>query len=386
MAITHPSSPTTKLPPVDSEPHAEPRPVAVHTFEPVQYPAQERPQEPVPSHRGDIVFAFAVGIGLYLAFRVRDVLILLYVSALFAVVLTPVVRGISRLKIGKWSPGHGVSMLILFLGVVLAMGLFIGFALPPALHDLSAFVSDLPKRAPEMLARIKKLPIASRIDVTALNTKLQGEASAVAGGIFGYVSDWASGLVRIITGLVLTIYFMIEGDVAYNWALSFFPKAQRDRLDRTLMKADTRMGKWLVGQASLMLILGVASTIVFAAMHIRYAYALGVLMGIFNIIPVIGAMISMAMVILAAATESWGKVVGVCIFYALYVNIENSYLTPKIMKSSVDLAGLAVMVSLLLGSEFEGVLGAMVAVPTAVLVAVLLQDYGQQHDPEAQQG
>ena len=93
----------------------------------------------------------------------------------------------------------------------------------------------------------------------------------------------------------------------------------------------------------------------------------------------------MAMVILAAASESWGKVAGVCIFYAIYVNVENSYLTPKIMKSSVDLAGLAVMVALLLGSEFEGVLGAMVAVPTAVLIAVLLQEYGQKHDAEAQQ-
>ena len=246
-------------------------------------------QKPARSHRGDIVFTFAVAICLYLAFRVRDVLILLYVSALFAVVLTPVVRGISKMRIGKWSPGHGLSMLILFLGVILAASLFIGFALPPALHDLSAFVSDLPKRAPELLARLQKLPIASHIDVTALNAKLQGEASVVAGGIFGYVSDWASGLVRVITGLVLIIYFMIEGDTAYHWALSFFPEPQRDRLNRTLLRADARMGKWLVGQASLMLILGVTSTVVFAAMHIRYAYALGVLMGVFNIIPVIGA-------------------------------------------------------------------------------------------------
>ena len=331
------------------------------------------------SHRGDIVFAFALAIGLYLAFRVRDVLILLYVSALFAVVLTPVVRSISRLRIGKWSPGHGLSMLILFLGVALAAGLFIGFALPPALHDLSNVVRDLPERLPQLLARVKRLPLASRINIDQLNAKLQGEISGVASGIFGYLSDWASGFVRIITGIVLTIYFMIEGDVAYQWALSFFPEPQRDRLNRTLLIADTRMGKWLVGQASLMLILGLTSTIVFALMHIRYAYALGVLMGVFNIIPVIGALISMSLVILAAATESWQKVVGVCIFYAIYVNVENSYLTPKIMKSSVDLAGLAVVVALLLGSEFEGVLGAMVAVPTAVLIAVLLQEYGQKN-------
>lgn len=343
---------------------------------------QHDPESTAPprSHRGDIVFTFALAFACYLAWRVHDVLILLYVSALFAVVLTPVVRGISRMRIGKWSPGRGISMLILFLGVALAAALFIGFALPPVLHDLSSVVKDLPERAPQMLIKLKHLPFASRIDINALNAKVQGAVSGIAGSIFGYVSDWASGLARVVTGLVLTIYFMLEGETAYHWVLSFFPIPQRERLNRTLLKADARMGKWLVGQASLMLILGVSSTIVFEIMHIRYAYALGVLMGVFNIIPVVGALISMSLVILAAATDSVGKVIGVCVFYAIYVNVENSYLTPKIMKSSVDLAGLAVIVALLLGSEFEGVLGAMVAIPSAVLVAVLLQEYGQKKD------
>ncbi len=350
------------------------------TATPIQsVPAPAKPPAPR-SHRGDIVFTFALAIALYMAFRVRDVLILLYVSALFAVVLTPVVRGISKLRIGKWSPGRGISLLILFLTVGIAAALFISFALPPALRDLATFVHDLPEKGPQMLEKLKHLPLASHINTTTLNAKLQGLASGVAGGIFGYVSDWASGLVRIITGIVLTVYFMLEGESAYHWVLSFVPKPQRARLDRTLLTADARMGKWLVGQAALMLILGVLSTIVFALLHIRYAYALGVLMGVFNIIPVIGALISMSLVVLAAASDSWSKVLWVVIFYAIYVNVENSYLTPKIMKSSVDLAGLAVMVALLLGSEFEGVLGAMVAVPTAVLVAVLLQEYGQQED------
>jgi predicted PurR-regulated permease PerM len=345
-------------------------------------PAEQLPKQPA-SHRGDIAFAFALGIALYLAFKVRDVLILLYVSALFAVVLTPVVNGISKMRIGKWSPGRGLALLILFLAVGAAAALFIGFALPPVLHDLSAFVGDLPTKGPEMLDKLKHLPFASHINTTQLNQKIQSSASVIAGGIFGYVSGWASGLARIVTGIVLTVYFMLEGEIAYHWTLSFFPLEKRDRLNRTLLKADARMGKWLVGQASLMLILGVCSTIVFAILHVRYAYALGVLMGVFNIIPVVGALLSMTLVIIAAASDSWSKVLGVVIFYAIYVNVENSYLTPKIMKSSVDLAGLAVMVALLLGSEFEGVLGAMVAVPTAVLVAVLLQEYGQKQDGEA---
>ena len=78
---------------------------------------------------------------------------------------------------------------------------------------------------------------------------------------------------------------------------------------------------------------------------------------------------------LVAAIDSWGRVAGVAVFYLIYLQIENSFLTPRIMKNSVNLPGLAILIALLLGSALEGVLGAMVSIPTAVLVAVLLDEY-----------
>ena len=124
-----------------------------------------------------------------------------------------------------------------------------------------------------------------------------------------------------------------------------------------------------------MLILGVVSTVVYAALHIRYAYALGFLTGLLNIIPVVGAAVCIALALLVAAVDSWGRVIGVAVFYVIYLNVENSFLTPRIMKSSVDLPGLSILVALLIGSALAGVVGALVSVPTAVLVAVLLDEY-----------
>jgi predicted PurR-regulated permease PerM len=135
------------------------------------------------------------------------------------------------------------------------------------------------------------------------------------------------------------------------------------------------MGRWLLGQGLLMLILGVSSTIVFVLLKIRYAYALGVIMGVLNIIPIVGALISMALVLLVAAVDSWTKVLGALIFYVIYAQVETSFLTPRIMQNRVNLPGLAVLVALLMGSKLAGVVGAMVSVPTAVLVAVLIEEY-----------
>jgi predicted PurR-regulated permease PerM len=333
------------------------------------------------SHRGDILFAFAVLIVLGIAWYVRRELVLIYVSALFAVVFMPVLRGIQKLRIGKWSPGRGSAVLILFLAVAGAITLFIMVALPPVIRDLHDFALELPTRGPQILSRIRDFPFSRHVNLNALNAKLQDFASNLATYVLFSIRDWARTVFDIITGIVLTVYFMLEGETAYSWLLSFFPVDKRQRLDTTMARAEVRLGKWLLGQGSLMLILGVCSIIVFSALHIRYAYALGVMMGLFNIVPVVGAVVSVTLVVLVAAIDSWGRVLGVLIFYAIYAQVEASYLTPRIMRTSVDLAGLAVIVALLLGSAVAGVIGAMVAVPTAVLVAVLLNEYAVKPEP-----
>ena len=331
--------------------------------------------------RSDIVFTFLLALGIYLAWLVRDVLVLIYVSALFAVVLMPVVRFIMKLRIGAWQPGRGSAIVILFLAVAGFATLFFVFALPPVVRDVREFLSELPTRGPQLLSRVRRIPFMQRVDVAALNAKLQDFAANFATYLLLSIRHWASKLFDIITSIILTIYFTLEGEMAYHWILSFFPVDMRQRLDVTLARAETRMGKWLLGQGTLMLILGVSSTILFVILDVRYAYALGVLMGLFNIIPIAGAVITVTLAILVAAIDSWGRVLGVAIFYAIYAQVETSYLTPRIMRSSVDLPGLAVIVALLLGSAYDGIVGAMVAVPTAVLVAVLLDEYAVKSEP-----
>jgi predicted PurR-regulated permease PerM len=293
----------------------------------------------------------------------------------------PVMRGITRLHIGKWSPGRGMAIFFLLLAIGGAASLFAVFALPPVVRDLREFVGELPTRGPELLARIRKLPFSQRVNIAALNARLQDFASNAATYLLYSIKNWAGVLFKIITGIVLTIYFLLEGEIAYQWMLSFFPVGKRQRLDTTLARAEVRMGKWLLGQGSLMLILGLSSTIVFVALKVRYAYALGVLMGLLNIIPIAGALVSVVLALLVAAIDSWGRVLGVAIFYAIYAQVETSYLTPRIMRTSVDLAGLSVIIALLLGSALAGVIGAMVAVPTAVLIAVLLNEYAVKPEP-----
>jgi predicted PurR-regulated permease PerM len=327
------------------------------------------------SLRSDIVFAFALALACAVAWLVRDVLMLLYVSALFAAVLTPVVRSTGRLRIGRWRPFKGYAVLFLLLAMAGALTAFGFLALPPVIRDLQEFAREMPQRLPALLEKLRHIPFANNLNTEEVTAKLQDFASNAATYLLLSIKDWAGKIVNLAMGFILTVYFILEGDRAYAWFLSFFPPESRERLDNALQRAKVRMDKWLLGQGSLMLILGLLSTAVYLMLHIRYAFALGVLTGLLNIIPVLGAATCVALALLVAAIDSWGRVLGVAIFYLVYLQVENSFLTPRIMRNSVGLPGLAILIALLLGSALGGVPGALVSVPTAALVAVLIDEY-----------
>ncbi len=333
------------------------------------------------SIRSGILFAFTIAIAIYLAWMIRKVLVLLYVSALFAVVLQPLVQFIGGLRIGRFQPFRSVAIFILLLFVVGGLVAFGFLAVPPVARDLQEFGKEMPQRLPVIMERLRRVPLANQINLSDLADQIQNYAGQSATFLLLSIKNWAGSLFTIAMGLILTIYFTLEGDIAYHWVLSLFPARSRGRLDQTLRRAEVRMGRWLIGQGSLMLILGLTSTVVYVSLHVRYASALGVLTGLLNIIPVLGAAICIVLALLAAAVDSWGRVLGVAIFYLAYLWLENSFLTPRIMKSSVDLPGLAIIVALLLGAELQGVIGALVSVPTAVLVAELVDEYLVSREP-----
>jgi predicted PurR-regulated permease PerM len=305
------------------------------------------------------------------AWRVRDVLLLVYISALFAVVVSPAVRMVQRLKLGSWHPSRGFSIIVIVLLGLGAIVVFVTFAVPPIYRDMAGLASDWPRRLAGFARQIRELPMLGNFDPQTLEQHL----TSAVGGIVGFFMGVAGGVMWFFSWIILTAYFIVDGDRAFHWAMSLFPARQRRRLEPTMLRAEARVRHWLVGQGLLMLILGSLSAIVFGLLRIKYFYALAVFAGLANIVPIVGPLASLSLAAIVAAMDSWEKVVGVIVFYAVYQQVENAFLTPRIMRSTLDLPPLAVIVALSIGGALAGVPGALVAVPTAALVAVIIDEY-----------
>jgi len=320
------------------------------------------------NHRSDILFFFGVLLLGWFAYTARDVLLLIYVSALFAVVISPAIRLIRKIRINGWRPGRGFAITVLMLSLVLALTVFLVFAVPPIYFNAREFASEWPHHLASLSHTI---PFVQNMNATELQTY----GTEIVGGAAGLFRNVAGGIFGLFTGIILTVYFIIDGPRAFHWTVSLFPVKHQERMANTLLRAERRMRNWLVGQTLLMLTFGIASFVVYFALCIKYFYVLAMYAFLANIIPIVGQFSSIAFACTVALFDSPHKLVGVLIFYAVYAQLESGFLTPRIMKSTVDLSPLAVIIALVTGGALAGILGALVSVPTAALISVFVDEY-----------
>jgi len=323
------------------------------------------------NHRSDILFFFGVLISLWFAYTVRDVLMLIYVSALFAVVLAPAIGLIQKMRINGWHAGRGFAIVFLILMLLLLGTLFMVFAFPPIYHDARQFSSDWPRHMASLTEELKHLPFGNKVDPA----ELQKYATEIVGGAGGLFLNLAGGIFGLFTAIILTAYFIIDGERTLQWVISLFPLQQQNRLSATLLRANKRMRNWLMGQSIMMACMGIASLVVYYSLHLKYFYILAMFAGVADIIPIAGPISALVIAGSVAAMDSPEKMFGVVIFHAVYAQFEAAFLSPRIMRSTLKLSPLAVIIALSLGGSLAGVIGALVSVPTAALVMVLADEY-----------
>lgn len=330
-------------------------------------------------YRSIVLFCFGIGLLLYICFILRQALFLIYVGALFAVLLYPLAQTIQRIRIWKWSPGVGSSVLILFGGMIAVVLLLLIWFVPKLLGDVHSIRQIWPQRLNQIQEWMHRTIPALNISANDINAYLREFVRRDF-----QPAQLTKGLIAAGTVLLTSAYFMIDGERSIAWLVSLFPPRTQSRARSTLLRGGHRMQKWLSGQAILMATHGTSAFFAFWLLHVKYFYALAVFAGLVNVIPVLGPIITVIVAGLIAAMDSFSKLLGVVVFFVIYHNVENAFLNPRIMESRVNIPAVTIIVALVLGEEFAGIVGMLIAVPTAVLISVLIKEYVTSDVPQAQ--
>jgi predicted PurR-regulated permease PerM len=320
---------------------------------------------------------------LYLA---RGPLLILYVCALFATGLSPLVRWIERqpwLAIGKRRVPRPLAILGIYATVIGTIT-GVGFAVVPQMvRQSQQFVKELPElidRGQQQLARWGLIsPETSFKELLQQSPIGGGDAvTMVMSTVWGFIG----GLFGMITILLLTFYMLVESQRMFDFFVRLFPRARRNQVAEVSALVTMKVSAWLGGQIFLGFVIGATTAVGLGLMGVPYFFVLALIAGIGEMIPMVGPLISAIPAVLVAFTVSPGLALAVAIFFLIQQQLENAVLVPKLMGETVGLSAVTVIGALIIGSELLGFSGALLAVPTAAVIQVLFEElYLAEKDP-----
>jgi len=326
-----------------------------------------------------------VGVALLLAvalYQVRTVLMLVYVSALLAIGLAPIVRAVERQKllpVGTRTFPRWLAILTLYLTLLVTV-VGLGFAVIPPLVRQG---QSLWRRVPDLFARGQQFLIDRGLldHEFTMSEALQKAPTGMlgAGGdavttVVGAVINVAGGVFGVVTILILTFYMLVESDTIFRRFVRLFPIQQRLRIATVSSDITIKVSAWLGGQLLLGAIIGTTATLGLWLLGMPYFFVLGFIAGIGELIPMVGPILSAIPALMVALTVSPSMALGVGVFFLVQQQFENHLLVPKLMERQVGVSAVTVIIALLMGGSLLGIVGALLAVPTAAVLQVIFDE------------
>ena len=325
-----------------------------------------------------VIVIVGVAIALYLLWQLRKPISWLLISIFLAVALSPAVNRLAaHMK-------RGLAITVVYLGLLLVPIMLIALIVPPLITEANNFAENVPQYADDVTEFVQENDrlrgINEDYDITG---KLQDEAGKLPGrlgGAAGTLRDIGFGIVSsvfaLLTILVLTAFLLGSGN---RWLTQFIasrPPHERDRIRRSLEHIAGAISGYMAGALTIAVIAGIATYIVLTILGVPFSGPLAVLAGLMSLIPMVGATIAAVIIGVVTLFEDFSTATIIWTIWAIvYQQLENNLIQPQIQKRTVNVHPFVTIVAVLFGGTLLGVMGAIVAVPVAASIQILLREY-----------
>jgi predicted PurR-regulated permease PerM len=307
----------------------------------------------------------------------RSVIVYILIAIFLALAMNPLVAWLMR----RGARSRGVAAGIACLLVLVAIAA-IGFAFIPTLIDnvnnfvdaVPGYVHDLTKGRGRLGFLETKYHVVERLE----HYVKHGGAKKVL-GFSGVAVSVTKGVLSFIVGAVtvafLTFFILLEGPAWVERFYGLLPPDSQERWRAVGHGIYRQVGGYVTGNLAISLIAGSLATFVLLLLGVPFAVALGLLVGLLDLIPLVGATVAAIIVVAVGFLHSVVAGIVLIVFFIVYQQLENHVLQPLVYNRTVSLSPLAVLVSVLVGAELAGVLGALAAIPAAGAIQVLIVDF-----------
>lgn len=333
-----------------------------------------------------LALVVAFSLGMQLLYTTRTALTLIIVSAFLAIALNPSVSFLSRRLPGN---SRVLGTAIAYLAVLSAIGSILYATVPPLVMQTGQFVEKLPVYVENLKTgegfasqQVARFELSDELD--SLEDQLTDRLSRAGGPLFSILQRISANVVSTITVLVLTFFMLVEGPLWKDKLLLLQPKSQREHrhdLAQRMYRVVTGYvnGQLLVAFIASAAALTMMSVLRLFSINIPFIIPLSAIIFITGLIPLIGNTLGAVIVVAVALFASLPAALIMAVFFLVYQQIENNAIQPVIQARSVEMTPLTILVAAIIGVSAAGLLGALLAIPVAACLRILLNDYVLQH-------
>lgn len=318
-----------------------------------------------------IVLVFLILAFLYL---IRSVVAIFIIAIIFSSIMIPAVDYLKKRKIPRT-----LSVAVIYLTFLFILALAIYLVVPIVSSQIGSLAGNLTEFFNKFFNIWENRFGFQNQDLISYFQKgfesLSGQLSSLTQNIYNLTVKVVGGITTAMLILVLAFYLTIE-EHAYERLIRFFvPQEKEKKLVHIIHKAQRRMGLWLGGQLIMSFLVFVLSFIVFLIFRLPNAFTLALIMGMLEIIPYFGPLIGGTAAALVAFSQSFWLGFIIIAAIILIQQIENHILVPNVMKKVTGLSPVIIILAILIGAVFFGLIGIIIAVPVAISVAVILHEF-----------
>jgi len=302
-------------------------------------------------------------------------------AALFlSLALNAPVRWLANHLPGKRRGNRGLATGLSIGIVLLLLGTFLSLVVPPLVHQTGDFIREAPGLVAQTRDQnstvgkfIRRHHLQGQVD--KLSKQLSGRVNNLSGSAVSTISHIGSSLFATLTVTVLTVMMLAEGPRWRRIAIQLVPHKHSARTQRLAHDMHRVIQGYVNGQVLLAAIASLLIVPMLFILHIPNPLALMVVVFICGLIPMVGHTIGAIIVTIAALFNSFTAAIVILAYYILYQQIENYVVQPRIQANATNMSALLVFISVILGANFGGLLGALVAIPVAGCIRVFVLDY-----------
>ena len=331
----------------------------------------------------------AVGLSFWLLYRFNQAIFILFVAIIMGTVIRPLVLWLARRGLPPKAGVISVYLLLLAMLTGFVLLLFpliaeqsatITAAVPDYSQSLHAWMLDHPNQLLESLSAI--LP-ATLLPLPDTGPQTGQEILDSAGQVLSYAATAAQVVFTAAVILLLAAYWTIDGPRNIRSLLLLAPKDQREGISELISAMETKVGAYIAGQGILMLVVGIMALAAYSLIGLPYVLVLAVVAGVMEAVPLIGPLLGAIPAALVALSLGPDKLIWVIIATVVIQQLENSILVPRIMRKAVGVNPFVTLLALFALGSLLGVAGALMAIPIAAIIQILLNRYIFREGPLA---